>query len=160
MLNKGLHISKAWILFWRIIYLIIMVSKNHFCDFILSNILLKSVSFYSGNSILKINFWRVCPKNVCTYTNRLPKNDFEENFGSNFCGNLFSFLKFYVKGVTEIDFGIIAHVKVGVIAHIKKYRCFLWGKFRLRYSPRALCNTHTDSMKKSIELFKPLVVKL
>ena len=31
----------------------------------------------------------------------------------------FSFLKFYVMGSTEFDFGDIAHVKVGVIAHQK-----------------------------------------
>ena len=33
----------------------------------------------------------------------------------------FSFLKFYVMGATGIDFGGIAHVKVGVIAHQKIY---------------------------------------
>ena len=46
------------------------------------------------------------------------KNDLEEIFRSNFLLK-FSFLKFYVMGATEIDFGGIAHVKVGVIAHQK-----------------------------------------
>ena len=46
------------------------------------------------------------------------KNDFEKIFRSDFLWK-FGFLKFYVMGATGIDFGGIAHVKVGIIAHQK-----------------------------------------
>ncbi len=46
------------------------------------------------------------------------KNDLEKIFWSEFLSK-FDFLKFYVMGATGIDFGDIAHVKVGVIAHQK-----------------------------------------
>ena len=71
----------------------------------------------------KINFSSTHNINIkhnkkCVYTKRLPKNDSGKKIRSNFLWK-FSFLKFYVMGATEIDFGGIAHVKVWVIAHQK-----------------------------------------
>ena len=54
---------------------------------------------------------------MCVYK-KASKKWLRKKIRSNFLWK-FSFLKFYVMGATEIDFGGIAHVKVGVIAHQK-----------------------------------------